>query len=884
MPTSITRTLQPNLLLNATIPATTTGPNDNSHWNLRYDGASAKMQFGEIPATLTGNDLVSLNRTVQGVQVDAVLAKGTLSGLVSQVTAPTYTDEIIGQNNAGPYYLSTSPVAAGSETVTRNGRQLVRERDYQLDAQVGALTLLRGQWLTPSDHLTVHYEGLVNGAVGGRIVALRGAYPISDHLTVGISHIGLTGHGASTAAAADEEDHFLGKSIAGPFYLTYRPVVNGSETLTINGVRQARNIAYTLDYATGQLRFLIGHIPPYGAAVDVRYRVAGQSAGSTDRSVTGIDLNWQSGKGLGFNLQTAVSGAATPTALAQTVAPVQNELLTINRGQALNQQVLHLQHVPIVPGSETVRALSQTLVRNQDYSLNAQSGELRLLHTAIPLSPVQPSLQVSYTPAASSTAATGNSAMIATATLNQGKVSAMARFRKTDPGFTPLDPVSSAVDRALEWSSSYAPNSALTLSTTGDNSRTPSTTVGAPGQTATLAQNRSYALNYHQSNLPAVTLQHTTHASSALLNGAPQGDKSTDDNLSTTWTKKAFTTTVSLDHSVASTRQPLMLDGSATPVGQATPANASSMYQSTTQSASVNVGYHPNDRLDLGLNLMRNHLVSSTDGVTSTTGGENLQVTATLHPKSNLALSANMQTNTTDAIKSSNGTTIPAQRNRNLSLQADWQPAKQLHVATALRADRTAGGDLGDNATATLSHAITWSPNDATSVSGYAAQQHGQFTQSAKSQASLVGLSAKITPLRHTTVSVDIQHLRGSNSDGVNQLWQTEGQARRAMPSLADSLGVSSPVNGTKLTGVSGSIGYKLGEKHDLSLTGELVGGAGSLGKFRRDAFGIGWHYHATDDLALSLDARRVRDHGVLAESTEPKAFTDLSASMTWTF
>jgi hypothetical protein len=101
---------------------------------------------------------------------------------------------------------------------------------------------------------------------------------------------------------------------------------------------------------------------------------------------------------------------------------VTDEQLPLQQGIPLNAQVVRVASAPVVGGSETVRAVSLTLIRNQDYTINYTTGEIRLLKQSYPSVTVIPALSVSYTVAPVTTAKSGNSAMVATATYNSKKV------------------------------------------------------------------------------------------------------------------------------------------------------------------------------------------------------------------------------------------------------------------------------------------------------------------------------------------------------------------------------------------------------------------------------------------------------------------------------
>jgi len=306
----ITGELYKDLLLNATVDANRYSP-DQYHWNLRYNGDDAHVLLGEFNANLVGNEYAQLNRSLEGLKVDVQLPRGTLSLIGSNLQAPVHTDTFYGQNISGPYYLTASPIVDGSEVVTVNDRQLTRTTDYTIDYNNGALYFTAGTIISPADKVTVSYEVQANGLGGGQLYAMRATYPLTNNLVVGATQLMIEG-GGQGATEREERDQYLGAGTPGPFYLSSRPILAGSEVVTINGVlvptlTSTGEQTYTLNYQTGQLLFHQGYEPPAGSTLIVRYRVMISGAGGSDRSVTGLDLDWALRNGLKFNVQAAQS-------------------------------------------------------------------------------------------------------------------------------------------------------------------------------------------------------------------------------------------------------------------------------------------------------------------------------------------------------------------------------------------------------------------------------------------------------------------------------------------------------------------------------------------------------------------------------------------------
>jgi hypothetical protein len=70
----------------------------------------------------------------------AVTTAGAADALTAPATTQGVTDIFVGRNLVGPYMLSWKGIEAGSETILRDTRRLVRDQDYKLDPKTGILT------------------------------------------------------------------------------------------------------------------------------------------------------------------------------------------------------------------------------------------------------------------------------------------------------------------------------------------------------------------------------------------------------------------------------------------------------------------------------------------------------------------------------------------------------------------------------------------------------------------------------------------------------------------------------------------------------------------------------------------------------------------------
>jgi len=274
-----------------------------SRWLLTGSLGDAALSVGDITASLDGNPLVSLRRSLKGLKIDGPLGGGSLTMIVSQAKAPVRTDTFYGRNTSGPYYLNSSPVVDGSERVSLDGRALARGHDYFVDYEIGALWFQPALIIAPTSRVTVTYEHLAPGNAGG-LTAVR-ADQSHGRLRVGATYASL--RSAAVPSSSPRRDRWTATGTIGPFFLSNRPVVPGSEVVSINGIEQQRDIAYQIDYTEGRITFAFP--VPSGALIEVTYRTRGQAGYTGPENMLGLDAALQVSRRA--SLQASVARSAT---------------------------------------------------------------------------------------------------------------------------------------------------------------------------------------------------------------------------------------------------------------------------------------------------------------------------------------------------------------------------------------------------------------------------------------------------------------------------------------------------------------------------------------------------------------------------------------------
>lgn len=145
--------------------------------------------------------------------------------------------------------LAYTPILLGSETVSKNGRRLIQNRDYYIQYDTGRITL-------------------TNTFVGD----------------VAISY--------QTNKTNARTEEFLGQGRQTVYYLRNLPILEGSETITIQGLSLNRGVDYRIDPQTGRLLFV--YPIPSTALIHIDYlqSIMGEDAKRTNPLNTNYKLQF----------------------------------------------------------------------------------------------------------------------------------------------------------------------------------------------------------------------------------------------------------------------------------------------------------------------------------------------------------------------------------------------------------------------------------------------------------------------------------------------------------------------------------------------------------------------------------------------------------------
>jgi hypothetical protein len=372
---------------------------------LEYPMGNFLLRYGDLTLSFSGNRFASLSRWTRGIELRYSLdgnaekvygiGQGSTSGneliiVTAEGKSQVKRDVIQGNNTSGPFFLSSSPVVEGSEQVFVDMRLMKRGEDYQIDYDVGTITFLGATIIPSTSTIVVTYEAAQPGEGIGRFWGARLNWRSGNSMRIGVSF--LT-QGAAQRQAGDASrklrEEFVGANTVGPFQLSQRPIVEGSETVSVNGIPHVRDKDYIINYISGLITFV--RPVPAGAIIAVEYeqRVS-HGAVIGQLSVMGIDADIKLGSIGSANLQWAFSNGPTRSGTAIEISS-QLSLGRLEQGKTRGKreeakqrgnEVSDVAGTPTQsPEDEGLKEITTRVDQGERWGASAQQGEALRLPT-----------------------------------------------------------------------------------------------------------------------------------------------------------------------------------------------------------------------------------------------------------------------------------------------------------------------------------------------------------------------------------------------------------------------------------------------------------------------------------------------------------------------
>jgi len=296
-----------------------------------------ELTFGDFTANFSGNEFVSASKYLNGVMFTA---KDSWYDIITVPSAKlkSYTQSLTsqkGNNSRGPYNLGHGGIVEGSEQIQLNGVYLTRNVDYTIDYFEGKVTFNR--MLTPLDEFKYSYEYTNIIDLFFPSLSKKDFLGFQSRFTIDPEKFGkpapkkepviLTTREVFPSSGTLEPE-VEEEEATGTYRLKFTPIIRFSEVLTFMGTELRKNEDYLIRYETGEIKLLTRFLPSSSEVLTVTYKYYQTS--SEAEEIPGI-------------------GSRGP---------------------------YRTQNAPLVSGSERIEVDGKLMVRDLDYTINPESGEI----------------------------------------------------------------------------------------------------------------------------------------------------------------------------------------------------------------------------------------------------------------------------------------------------------------------------------------------------------------------------------------------------------------------------------------------------------------------------------------------------------------------------
>ncbi|MFA5839744.1 MAG: hypothetical protein WC890_03690 [Candidatus Margulisiibacteriota bacterium] len=313
-------------------------PENPDRFDVKVKYKNSELTFGDFSANFAGNEFAATSRYLNGVKLtskdswyDVMFVPSTK--LKSQTQALTTQS---GNNTKGPYNLGHGSIIEGSEKIQLNNVTLTRNVDYTIDYFEGKVIF--SQILTTADQFKYSYEytNIIDlffpslskkDFIGFQSRFAFDPEKVGKELPKEGQAIG-TSRETFPSLVSGEADEFQADESSGIFRVKNTPVVLFSEQINFMGTILKKNEDYIFRYDTGEIKLLTRFLPSKEDPLLVTYQYFQ------------ISKEAENIQGIG------------------------------SRG------LYYLSHKHVVADSEKIVVDGNKLVRQLDYSINYDTGEI----------------------------------------------------------------------------------------------------------------------------------------------------------------------------------------------------------------------------------------------------------------------------------------------------------------------------------------------------------------------------------------------------------------------------------------------------------------------------------------------------------------------------
>jgi hypothetical protein len=161
--------------VNARLSNSRYGSYNSQTFGFNYKAKGTTIDIGDVNAQLSGNELVTFSRNLQGLMFGRDFGGGKIrmSSIVSLTKAATQRGSFRGERKSGPYYLGAVGMIEGTERLRLDGQDLEREKDYTIDYYQGTVYFTGGRIIGEESTVEYTYESQSYNSTPGLLAGTR---------------------------------------------------------------------------------------------------------------------------------------------------------------------------------------------------------------------------------------------------------------------------------------------------------------------------------------------------------------------------------------------------------------------------------------------------------------------------------------------------------------------------------------------------------------------------------------------------------------------------------------------------------------------------------------------------------------------------------------
>lgn len=263
-------------------------------YKVRYSQGPWEAETGDIFTQLpTSNPFVRLGKQLSGVTVGYRGGGLQAKVVTSNARGQARTITIQGTNSAGPYFLQSSQILRGSESIQVDGVDQVFGQDYTIDYELGSLTFvnrttLQAKIIPPTSTIVATYETFGFNGSAGKIEGLAVTYDLPGQVRVGLSALQQKSGGSGRLSTRTEKFQGFGAPST-PYFLQFEPLSTQPLIIRVDGVLQTASVDYYFDAGNPSI-FYFTRFMPSTSDIDVIYTPKPTTDIQGDREAMGLDV------------------------------------------------------------------------------------------------------------------------------------------------------------------------------------------------------------------------------------------------------------------------------------------------------------------------------------------------------------------------------------------------------------------------------------------------------------------------------------------------------------------------------------------------------------------------------------------------------------------